>query len=85
MSPPAEVPPVRPLPLWLATGLVQAGSFALVLGVGVLLISAAYGAGSTWLGLGLIAGGYAAVGFPGWYLARLPVHRSRLRALRARR
>ena len=64
MSPAAEVIPVWPLPHRLATGLVPAGSFALGLGVGVLLISAGYDTGSSWLGRGLLGGGYAAVGFP---------------------
>lgn len=76
---PARDPAIGPqptaLPVWLASTLVQLGSFLLVLGMGVLVVSLAYGLQSMALGLALLATGYLAVGFPGWYVVRLPRHR----------
>ena len=74
----------RPLPLWLASLLIQVGSFLLVLGLGIVAVSVVYGVRSVVLGTAVAATGYAAVGFPGWYVARLPHHLVTIRRLHAR-
>lgn len=76
--------PTTHLPMWVASLLIQAGSFLLVAGIGLTALGVAYGLGSAWHGLGLVAVGYAAVGFPGWYVVRGPRYHARLRRLAAR-
>ncbi|MFB6360768.1 MAG: hypothetical protein ABEH59_05540 [Halobacteriales archaeon] len=77
-------PPPKPFPIWLASLLVQLGSFSLVLGIGIIAVSLAYGSRSLGLGLALVAFGYLAVGLPGWYVVRMPSYHTRLRRLGSR-
>lgn len=68
----------------MASWLIQAGSFAIVLGLGVIVISLFYGSRTLLVGLALLLAGYVAIGFPGWYFARWRHYKDRLRRLRSR-